>query len=101
MLCRTSPGVSEVCSDGGELCMRGRNVFMGYLSNPEKTAEVKMFMDYIRGRRSGKLSQRPSVFLSLFFISPRIKKRNQTISLILWSLVTGNILKDFIACCHL
>jgi acyl-CoA synthetase (AMP-forming)/AMP-acid ligase II len=32
--------VSEICSDGGELCMRGRNVFMGYLNNPEKTAEV-------------------------------------------------------------
>jgi len=37
---RTSAGVSEICSEGGELCMRGRNVFMGYLGNIEKTQEV-------------------------------------------------------------
>ncbi|XP_023331008.1 long-chain-fatty-acid--CoA ligase ACSBG2 [Eurytemora carolleeae] len=37
---RNSAGVSEICPEGGELCMRGRNVFMGYLGNQEKTLEV-------------------------------------------------------------
>jgi len=37
---RSSAGVSEICPDGGELCMRGRNVFMGYLAQIEKTQEV-------------------------------------------------------------
>lgn len=35
-----APGVSEVCPGAGELCMRGRNVFMGYLGAEEKTREV-------------------------------------------------------------
>ena len=39
-LFRSSAGVSEICPDGGELCMRGRNVFMGYLAQIEKTQEV-------------------------------------------------------------
>ena len=54
---RTAPGVSEVenvfssptltllccaqvCPGAGELCMRGRNVFMGYLGAEEKTREA-------------------------------------------------------------
>jgi len=37
---RSSGGVAEICPEGGELCMRGRNVFMGYLGNQEKTMEV-------------------------------------------------------------
>ena len=37
---RSSPGVSEICPEGGELCMRGRNVFMGYLGEPGKTRET-------------------------------------------------------------
>jgi len=35
-----APGVSEICPGAGELCMRGRNVFMGYLGAEEKTREV-------------------------------------------------------------
>ena len=27
----------QICPGAGELCMRGRNVFMGYLGNEEKT----------------------------------------------------------------
>jgi len=37
---RAAPGVSEVCPGAGELCMRGRNVFMGYLGAEEKTREA-------------------------------------------------------------
>jgi len=40
MLDRSAPGVSEICPGAGELCMRGRNVFMGYLGNEEKTREA-------------------------------------------------------------
>lgn len=35
-----APLVSDVCPGAGELCMRGRNVFMGYLGAEEKTREV-------------------------------------------------------------
>jgi len=37
---RSAPGVSEICPGAGELCMRGRNVFMGYLGNEQKTKEA-------------------------------------------------------------
>jgi long-chain-fatty-acid--CoA ligase ACSBG len=40
MLDKTSPGVSDICPGAGELCMRGRNVFMGYLGSEEKTREA-------------------------------------------------------------
>ena len=32
--------VPKVCPGAGELCMRGRNVFMGYLGAEEKTREA-------------------------------------------------------------
>merc|ERR1719414_1055044 len=35
-----APSVSDVCPGAGELCMRGRNVFMGYLGAEEKTREA-------------------------------------------------------------
>jgi hypothetical protein len=38
---------------------------MGYLSNPEKTAEVKMFMDFISGRRSKSHTPPPSPLLKM------------------------------------
>ncbi|CAM9925915.1 unnamed protein product [Pylaiella littoralis] len=31
---------SKLAADTGELCYRGRNIFMGYMHNPEKTAET-------------------------------------------------------------
>lgn len=37
---KSAPGAAEVCPGAGELCMRGRNVFMGYLGNEEKTREA-------------------------------------------------------------
>ena len=42
---RNTAGVLEICPEGGELCMRGRNVFMGYLGNQEKTSEVPNLSD--------------------------------------------------------
>jgi len=35
-----APGVSDISPGAGELCMRGRNVFMGYLGAEERTREV-------------------------------------------------------------
>ena len=35
-----APGVSDISAGAGELCMRGRNVFMGYLGAEERTREV-------------------------------------------------------------
>ena len=37
---KEAPGVAEICPGAGELCMRGRNVFMGYLGAAEKTREA-------------------------------------------------------------
>ena len=37
---KEAPGVAEICPGAGELCMRGRNVFMGYLGSAEKTREA-------------------------------------------------------------
>jgi len=37
---KDAPGVAEICPGAGELCMRGRNVFMGYLGAEEKTREA-------------------------------------------------------------
>ena len=36
----SAPGVGDISPGAGELCMRGRNVFMGYLGAEEKTREV-------------------------------------------------------------
>jgi len=36
---RMPPGVSEISPGAGELCMRGRNVFMGYLGAEDKVRE--------------------------------------------------------------
>ena len=49
LLFRSSAGVSEICPDGGELCMRGRNVFMGYLAQIEKTQEVILIIKCLDG----------------------------------------------------
>ena len=35
-----APGVGDISPGAGELCMRGRNVFMGYLGAEERTREV-------------------------------------------------------------
>jgi len=37
---KEAAGVAEICPGAGELCMRGRNVFMGYLGAEEKTRDV-------------------------------------------------------------
>ena len=37
---KDAPGVSDISPGAGELCMRGRNVFMGYLGAEERTREV-------------------------------------------------------------
>jgi len=37
---KEAPGVAEISPGAGELCMRGRNVFMGYLGAEEKTREA-------------------------------------------------------------
>jgi len=37
---KDAPGVSDITPGAGELCMRGRNVFMGYLGAEDRTREV-------------------------------------------------------------
>lgn len=37
---KEAPGVGDISPGAGELCMRGRNVFMGYLGAEERTREV-------------------------------------------------------------
>jgi len=37
---KEAAGVSDISAGAGELCMRGRNVFMGYLGAEERTREV-------------------------------------------------------------
>ena len=59
----------------GEICMRGRNIMMGYLNKPEKTAETFDSERYLRSGDLGKFCDAPGDSgMKLLAITGRIKE---------------------------
>ncbi|XP_017763561.1 PREDICTED: very long-chain-fatty-acid--CoA ligase bubblegum isoform X2 [Eufriesea mexicana] len=71
---RTIPGfytkLANPDSNGeGEICMRGRNVFMGYLNDPEKTAETLDADGWLHSGDLGKIDS-----CNYIYVTGRIKE---------------------------
>ena len=66
---KEAAGVSDISVGAGELCMRGRNVFMGYLGAEERTREV---FDRDGWHHSGDVGMRDED--GFFTITGRIKE---------------------------
>lgn len=58
----------------GEICLRGRNIMMGYLNKPEKTAETFDQSRYLRSGDLGKMFASPGHGPELLAITGRIKE---------------------------
>ena len=53
-----------LCSDGeGEICLRGRHIFMGYLKAPEKTKAVVTYDHWYRTGDVGKIDSEGNCML--------------------------------------
>jgi len=58
----------------GEICMRARNIMMGYLNKPDKTAETFDEERYLRSGDLGSLTPSPDGSRELLSITGRIKE---------------------------